>query len=67
MAPGARVPLVGLSLRVFISRRLVLQEESSVRGAADLASRSHLSQKKGRGSALAIISVLAHAPGVMFL
>ena len=39
VAQGARAPpLVGLSLRVFISGRLVSQEEPSVRGAADLYS-----------------------------
>ena len=36
MAPGARAPhFVGYSLRVLISGKLVSQEESSVRGAAD--------------------------------
>ena len=46
VAPGVRAPLVGLSLRVFISRRLLSQEESSVRGAADVASRSRRSQER---------------------
>ena len=44
---GLEPPLVGLS--VFKSGRLVSQEESSVLGAADLASRSHRAGVAPRG------------------
>ena len=41
VAPWARAPPCWIFLESFISGRLVSQEESSVRGAADLAPRSH--------------------------